>query len=291
MKSACVVVLGDIGRSPRMCNHAASLAERGVKVSLVGYDGAEPIEAVARNPNVELVHVSPVPKFLGRLPRVAAYALKAIWQALTLLSALPMWSTPDLLLLQNPPSVPTLAVCQFYCKVLTLGRTKLAIDWHNYGYTIMALAQGGRSPLVRLCEWVERTFGRGAAVNFSVTEAMRRDLLGEWGLDNVVTLYDRPPEQFRPMEEEERKEFLLRMEAELGEAFSDMGGKGLLVSSTSWTEDENFGVLLHALDEYESAREADSERLPPLVCAITGKGPMKEYYCQQVILPYIRSMH
>lgn len=45
----------------------------------------------------------------------------------------------------------------------------------------------------------------------------------------------------------------------------------------SSTEDEDFSVLLKALEDYESFIEA-GERLPPLICAITGKGPQKDYY-------------
>lgn len=36
-KRACVVVLGDIGRSPRMQYHTKSLAENNLIVDLVGY--------------------------------------------------------------------------------------------------------------------------------------------------------------------------------------------------------------------------------------------------------------
>uniref|UniRef100_A0A8D0HL38 Uncharacterized protein n=1 Tax=Sphenodon punctatus TaxID=8508 RepID=A0A8D0HL38_SPHPU len=35
----CVVVLGDLGRSPRMQYHALSLARRGRRVTLLGYLG------------------------------------------------------------------------------------------------------------------------------------------------------------------------------------------------------------------------------------------------------------
>ena len=35
----CIVVLGDIGRSPRMLYHAMSFVEEGYRVYIVGYKG------------------------------------------------------------------------------------------------------------------------------------------------------------------------------------------------------------------------------------------------------------
>lgn len=55
------------------------------------------------------------------------------------------------------------------------------------------------------------------------------------------------------------------------------GRPALLISSTSWTEDEDFSILLQALEEYDKFVEA-GHKLPSLVCVITGKGPQKEYY-------------
>ena len=53
---------------------------------------------------------------------------------------------------------------------------------------------------------------------------------------------------------------------------------GLLISSTSWTPDEDFEILLTALDKYEArVAEAGSE-LPDLFCVITGRGPLKKDY-------------
>ncbi len=75
-RTACVVVLGDLGRSPRMCNHALSLAEEGVRVSLVGYHGgAEPPEEVRRHRGISLVHMRPFPEAAARrLPRILVNA-------------------------------------------------------------------------------------------------------------------------------------------------------------------------------------------------------------------------
>ena len=69
----------------------------------------------------------------------------------------------------------------------------------------------------------------------------------------------------------------------------------ILVSSTSWTPDEDFGILFEALSRYES--HCEIMPLPNLVCVITGRGPRKEYYRElindqhwhhiQVIMPWL----
>lgn len=53
----------------------------------------------------------------------------------------------------------------------------------------------------------------------------------------------------------------------------------LLVSSTSWTEDEDFSYLLDAVVEYDKqVEEKANSSLPPLLLVITGRGPQKEMY-------------
>jgi len=59
----------------------------------------------------------------------------------------------------------------------------------------------------------------------------------------------------------------------------------VLVSSTSWTEDEDFGMLLSAVAKYDEMREigvGGAQGLPPLVLLITGKGPLKAFYEQEI---------
>ena len=51
----------------------------------------------------------------------------------------------------------------------------------------------------------------------------------------------------------------------------------LVVSSTSWTQDEDFSVLFSALAHYDEYKDD----LPVLYMVITGKGPMKQYYEQE----------
>lgn len=60
-RHAVVLVLGDVGRSPRMQYHALSLAQEdpAMDVSLVGYRGEHCIPAVEAHPRIRLYYVDP----------------------------------------------------------------------------------------------------------------------------------------------------------------------------------------------------------------------------------------
>lgn len=180
----CVVVLGDIGHSPRMQYHVCSLLQHGSVVDLVGYVEGNFSPAIAFDNAKRLtVHkLSPVPE-LG-LPSAVRLITKAIWQFLTLMVALFSISRSDFILCQNPPAIPTLVCCYL---VARCWRSKLIIDWHNYTHTILGLGatsqqSTGTRILVRIAKFIEasaagRTFG-----NFCVTNAMREDLQKNWNI-------------------------------------------------------------------------------------------------------------
>ena len=295
-----------------MCNHALSLAgdDDCQSVTLVGYSGSDLPGVLATHPKIQITHMSPYPSSLSKyLPRLANYVLKTLWQSLSLLLSLP-WclgsNMPEVILVQNPPSIPTLPALQFYCRFLCRGRSKLVIDWHNYGYTILAMSQPSGSLLTRFAETIERQFGRGAAANFCVTSAMKKDLAMNWNVADrqITVVYDRPPERFKPIALPEMHETILELGEKYPNFFLDHAGEskfterndedgsisyrqgrpGILVSSTSWTEDEDFSILLDALQLYEEAKSNGDQgaSLPHLLCIITGKGPLKEHY-QQLI--------
>lgn len=56
----------------------------------------------------------------------------------------------------------------------------------------------------------------------------------------------------------------------------------LLVSSTSWTPDEDFAVLLKALTIYDTNAKVAGGKLPKVLTIVTGKGPDQEKYMTQV---------
>ncbi len=82
---------------------------------------------------------------------------------------------------------------------------------------------------------------------------------------------------------EERSDYLHKLP--LTASYFDELDKGklkLLVTSTSWTADEDFSILLDALVRYSELAISSHPHLPELLVIITGKGPQKEYYLQQI---------
>lgn len=56
----------------------------------------------------------------------------------------------------------------------------------------------------------------------------------------------------------------------------------LALSSTSWTADEDFNILISALQSYERSAKSES-RLPKLLVIVTGKGPLKHHYMDRIL--------
>ena len=48
-RRVAVLVLGDVGRSPRMQHHALSLAQEGFSVDLLGFGGSQPFQQILDN--------------------------------------------------------------------------------------------------------------------------------------------------------------------------------------------------------------------------------------------------
>ncbi|KAH8120699.1 beta-1,4-mannosyltransferase [Phellopilus nigrolimitatus] len=325
-----------------MMYHAESFANAHFRTYLVGYAGSTPIPSLERL-NVQLVHLSEMPTTFKSLPFLLLAPLKIAVQVTTILYAflVSIPHPPEYIMVQNPPSIPTLALVSLVCR---LRGSKLIIDWHNLGYSILALRLGNKHLLVRIAKTFEEYFGRSADIHLFVTEAMRKHLVKEWDLQGVkAVLHDRPPSYFRRAEVFETHDLFnklgpslssgslaaffplclpphstplthlalpgaspgsIALDIEAADSFVSVSSPAstfpalrterpaLLVSSTSWTPDEDFALLLSALGQYErraraanevSAGEAQvGETLPKLLALVTGKGPLKAQYMAEV---------
>jgi beta-1,4-mannosyltransferase len=277
---AAVVVVGDLGRSPRMQYHARALAAAGVDVDVIGQEGA-PLPQFLVDPRIR-VHRLPAPKLRFRIKRskilfglVATYdALRASLRLGVALMTIPH---PDLILVQNPPSIPALQVAWIAAR---LRGARFVIDWHNLGYTILALRVGRRHLAVRLARWLERVGGRAADAHLCVSRGFSRFLAERFNLADhperpVRVLYDRPASTFTPIDRLEREQIRQALFVRLG--IRNTSTLGFLVCPTSWTADEDFDLIIDGVP-YLEGRIRDWEagnarrRFPDLVVLVTGDG-------------------
>ncbi|KAI0379288.1 glycosyltransferase family 33 protein [Hypomontagnella monticulosa] len=278
--SVQVLVLGDIGRSPRMQYHALSIARHGGRVDIIGYHESPPHPELLTNPRVKIYPLASPPSVLKSIPFIISGPLKVLWQILSLIRVLGYQTPPARwLLVQNPPSIPTLVIALV---ISVLRNTHLMIDWHNYGWTILAGTKGENHPFVKISKVYECVMGQVApTANITVTHAMKRQLEQEpYNVTApILVLHDRPASIFQPLKSlPDRRDFLERLPETKDFASNIIAGETrLIVSSTSWTPDEDFSLLLDALVAY--AKQDDT---PPIIAIITGRGPQKALYEQKI---------
>ncbi|KAL4002847.1 Glycosyl transferases group 1 family protein [Acanthocheilonema viteae] len=134
-KNATLVVIGDIGRSPRMCYHAKSLADKNYRVQIVGYTDSEIHQFIQQHPCISIVSLKCPPEYICKLRPIFALVLKFLWTLIVLLLTLFFridW--PLLIMVQNPPGLPSLFACWLCARVR---RAQFIIDWHNYTYSVL----------------------------------------------------------------------------------------------------------------------------------------------------------
>lgn len=268
-----VVVLGDLGRSPRMLYHAAALADSDADVDLVGTLEHDLPAAVRDHPRV-VVHRLPAAAVPSRheLPRplfVAVAAWNALRQTWALLATL-LWRVPRpaVILAQNPPAIPTLAVGWIAAR---LRGARLIVDWHNLGWAMLALSLGSDHPLVRLARRHERWVGRRADAHLCVSRALA-ERLAAWGVGRAHVLADRPARRFVPMAPGDRRE----PRAQLARMLRLPERAALVVSPTSWSADEDFEVLVDAVVAWDGRLRAEGG--PTVAIVVSGDGPRRATY-------------
>ena len=293
-----ILVLGDIGRSPRMQYHALSIAKHGVQVDLIGYRESDIHPDILASPNaIRVCALEPAPAYLQTKDKrlfLVYGPLKVLFQIWTLWLALGHRTKPSRwMLVQNPPSIPTLFIAYVIC---FLRHTRLVIDWHNFGYSILALRLGSMHPLVQISRLYERTFARSADAHFCVTNVMAQVLERDYNITTkILPLHDRPASHLQVLTEAQRSTFLdvlpNLLSPDDGPKLQDyqrlaseikMGKSRLLVSSTSWTPDEDFSVLLEALINYSDLAITTHPHLPEVLVVVTGKGPQKEAFLTRI---------
>lgn len=267
-----VLVQGELAQSPRMLNHARGLLAAGAEIDLVGFTGVALPPDFAQRPALSVHGIARLGSARWRrLPRalfIPAAGLRSLWLAIRmawlLLFSLPR---PHSILVQNPPALPAAALARFAAK---LRGAALIIDWHNLSSAMLAMRLGERHGLIRAFERFERRLAGEAQANLCVSEAMRRHVEPSARPGTSFVLHDRPLRQTAPIADADRAAVLRRVEETLGARIGFIGHPAplVLVSPTSWSQDEDMIMLLDAL-----AARARSEVKRPLILFATGLGP------------------
>jgi beta-1,4-mannosyltransferase len=300
-KKVCVMVLGELGCSPRMLYHGASLARMGHEVHFVGFAGARPHADILAAGNVQLHELPPFKLQLGKgsLGRLVLLPIKALYLFLGLLWILLVQvGRCQSLLVQTPMAIPALPLAAF---VSWCWAARLVVDWHNLGYTLFDMSlrpskpgtKAGGSRLVNLYRTLERYYGGKADIHLTVTDAMANFLQREWKFSplRIRVLHDRPGPLFRPLggAAATRSQLLLDIASRVPEPLSlaltqvahAPDNHKLLITGTSWTADEDFSVLLRALEDVDKHAQKSST-FPRVVVCCTGKGDLRAFYEEQI---------
>jgi len=277
-----IVVLGDIGRSPRMQFHALAFAKNGWRVTLLGYSGESLLQTLETSSLVRVRHLwnpvfSKLPYLLSGPLRLLVLSFQLKIQLLFLI-----WNW-DLVLTQSPPAVPTLPIAWLATRIRSLlarSRKRFIVDWHNLGYARFSEKVGADSLAVRIYRRIEEQFGSWADGQLCVSRQMKGYLEKERGAQDVHVLYDRPlQEQIDSASQLNRAQWLARFsdgsQIDANEAL-------LLISSTSWSDDEDPTMLLNSARRLESYYDSIDARGIQMMIVITGKGPNRRSFEEQV---------
>ena len=258
-----------------MLNHALALAEDGAQVSLAGYYETAVDDAIKNDPRIRLYRIRSLPRAAERTPRfwfLLVTALRSACLGLELLWLL-VARTPhaDAVLVQNPPTIPTLLVGWLAAR---MRGSLFIIDWHNFGYVMLAPRLGPDHFVVRLAQAWERWLGRKADAHLCVSAAMREVLVREFGLPVPTVLHDKPRELLPLLPMAARSVAAQRILARIGLDLPQ--DAALAVCPTSWTADEDMDLLVEGLQHWD-CQTAKSPRVR-LFVLITGKGPLRESF-------------
>jgi beta-1,4-mannosyltransferase len=254
---AAVVVLSDLGQNPRMQRHARAWATV-ADVDLIGLQGSalEPgVEGTPRltvhrlrDGRVEARSRKSVSRFvLASAVRAFAHAFAAFRQLMGL-------SRPDVILVGNPPAVPAFAVCSL---VARLRGARLVIDWQDLSHRRAAAQLGESHRLVRSIARSERRWARRAHAHLAATQALADWLRREYGVQATV-VYDRPMRSKAPASSETIRDSAVP----------------LAVCPTSWGADEDFDLLLEALERTDRSL-AKGPKPGRLSVLLTGTGELR----------------
>lgn len=134
--------------------------------------------------------------------------------------------------------------------------------------------------------------------------------------DKINVLYDRPPDFFLPTKVEVMHDLMKRLKPDIERQCPHLTVKeqnrtlftevsledgqrkivqrkdrpALIVSSTSWTPDEDFSILLNSLQQMDETIQKENLDFSRVIVIVTGKGPQKQMYEEKIANLHLRNV-
>ncbi|OII74057.1 beta-mannosyltransferase [Cryptosporidium ubiquitum] len=247
-RNIAVLVVGDIGRSPRMQNHALCISKRFCSkpdfsgksnkllkrssskdsfelddkinnnhVYLVGYNDTTCSSAITGDKNITLLGIGKtfVDQHRKILPLWAFLSIKVVEQSLRIFITIMQIPNLSGILLQVPPSIPSIPIALF---VSFIRGAPLIIDWHNYGHTLLIKDEKrviSSSILKRIYQHIFVTsykileFTLGRLSDSAFcVSKAMQEDLSKRGIQATV-VYDRPNADFKPLDSVSKRHSIL----------------------------------------------------------------------------------
>ena len=176
-------------------------------------------------------------------------------------------------------------------------RATVIIDWHNLGYTLLAIDNRPRF-VVTIYRWCEQYLCSFADFNVTVSCAMRKQLTNTtpilassaFSIDPrlLVVLPDSAPRFFAPCSRSTFLSEVVPQEKELSLTIPSWITSGrqrslIVVSSTSWTADDDYSMVVKALSIFDGKLKSDPTMQDLRVwLVVTGKGASRKTFEEQV---------
>ena len=267
IKSIAILVLGDIGRSPRMQRHAISCLDNlneNYIIYFVGFINSPLLSQFNDKKyknriifyNIKSIKLTNVPFIIYAIVKIISESFHLFW--ILFLNPYKIVKLQTIIL-QNPPTIPIGIISRFVC---WFRAATLIIDWHNFGFTILALKIRNQT-ILNIYKYVEKMLFQLSDQNLTVTKTMKKFFIDKWNgnNNNIHVLYDKPTDMYYQeltqhqqqhndglLYNELAKYFNIKPNNNITNPSNEMkqlkGNNLWMISSTSWTKDEDLNMLL-----------------------------------------------
>lgn len=280
--AALVVCASAATHSPRVLAHVRALAASPLPhVPILLAHGPSPLGAGTGF--VELsragagAHGRTAWALVRKLVRTTGTLAAGLWRA----AGLPY--RIEHVIVNTPPALPVLPAVLLLRAALFPG-ARVTVDWHNTAASLMRTTGTGPA-VVRVAQWAELQCARWAHAHWTVSHALR-EYLEDAAAVQARVVYDRPTARFAAIlreagEAQGGRAAVLRETRRVAKRMGcvreerDWERCAVVVSSTSWTADEDFSVLVEAI------RGLDRRGCAAVV-VVTGRGPLRGQFEREI---------